>query len=61
MMMLILRVEIEESMTVGIWMSFEDKSRYFAIDLSIIYEKSKGVPQLLHLHDILVLSPNLRL
>lgn len=55
----ILRVVIAESVIEGIWISFPVTSRYLGIFLPMRSENSKGVPQLLHLHEILVFSPNL--
>lgn len=60
-MKLILRVETDEDDKEGSWMSEEDKSKNWAMFLPRIYEKSKGVPQLLQLHEILAFKPNLSL
>ena len=56
----ILKVVIAESVTEGSWMSFPMTSRYLGIFLPRMSENSKGVPQLLHLQEIFVLSPNLK-
>jgi len=56
-----LSVVIDESSTDGACKSLLEMSKNCGIVFPIMSEKSRGVPQLLQLHENFVLSPNLNL